>query len=59
MIKLDYEEEKAVLLSQGFVGEDVSVEILDEFGDVDYDFRIPQEDFIKFLNEYQKSKNII
>lgn len=59
MIKFDYKEEQSVIISQSYVGEAVDVEVLDEFGNVDYDFKIPQKDFIKMLDEYQKNNNII
>lgn len=59
MIKFDYKEEQSVIISQSYVGEAVDVEVLDEFGNVDYDFKIPQKDFVKMLDEYQKNNNII
>jgi hypothetical protein len=59
MIEFDYKEEQSVIISQSYVGEAVDVEVLDEFGNVDYDFQIPQEDFVKMLDEYQKNNNII
>lgn len=59
MIKFDYKEEQLVIISQGYVGEAVDVEVLNEFGNVDYDFQIPQEDFVKMIDEYQKNNNII
>lgn len=59
MIEFDYKEEQSVIISQNYVGEAVDVELLDKFGNVDYDFKIPQKDFIKMLDEYQKNNNII
>lgn len=59
MIGFDYKEEQSVTISQRYVGEAVNVEVFDEFGDFDYDFKIPQKDFIKMLEEYQKNNNII
>lgn len=59
MIEFDYKEEQSVIISQNYVGEAVDVEVLDEFGNVDYDFKIPQKDFVKMLDEYQKNNNII
>ena len=59
MIGFDYKEEQSVMISQSYVGETVNVEVLDEFGNVDYDFKIPQKDFVKMLDEYQKNNNII
>jgi len=59
MIEFDYKEEQSVIISQSYVGEAVDVEVLDEFGNVDYDFQIPQKDFVKMLDEYQKNNNII
>ncbi len=59
MIGFDYKEEQPVTISQRYVGEAVNVEVFDEFGDFDYDFKIPQKDFIKMLDEYQKNNNII
>ncbi len=59
MIRFDYKEEQSVTISQRYVGEDVNVEVLDEFGDFDYEFKIPEKDFIKMLEEYQKNNNII
>lgn len=59
MIEFDYKEEQSVIISQSYVGEAVDVEVLDEFGNVDYYFKIPQKDFVKMLDEYQKNNNII
>lgn len=59
MIRFDYKEEQSVTISQRYVGEDVNVEVLDEFGDFDYEFKIHEKDFIKMLDEYQKNNNII
>lgn len=59
MIEFDYKEEQSVIISQSYVGEAIDVEVLDEFGNVDYNFKIPQEDFVKMLDEYQKNNNII
>jgi len=59
MIEFDYKEEQSVIISQSYVGEAVDVEVLDEFGNVDYNFQIPQKDFVKMLDEYQKNNNII
>lgn len=59
MIEFDYKEEQSVIISQSYVGEAVDVEVLDEFGNVDYNFKIPQKDFVKMLDEYQKNNNII
>lgn len=59
MIEFDYKEEQSVIISQSHVGEAVDVEVLDELGNVDYDFKIPQKDFVKMLDEYQKNNNII
>ena len=41
MIEFDYKEEQSVIISQSYIGERVDVEVLDEFGNVDYDFKIP------------------
>ena len=59
MIEFDYKEEQSVIISQNYAGEAVDVEVLDEFGNVDYNFKIPQKDFVKMLDEYQKNNNII
>ena len=59
MIEFDYKEGQSVIISQSYVGQRVDVEVLDEFGYVDYDFKIPQKDFVKMLDEYQKNNNII
>jgi len=59
MIEFDYKEKQSVIISQSYVGEAVDVEVLDEFGNVDYNFQIPQKDFVKMLDEYQKNNNII
>ncbi len=59
MIEFDYKEEQGIRISQSYVGEAVNVEVLDGCGYVDYKFKIPQKDFIKMLDEYQKNNNII
>lgn len=59
MIGFDYKEEQSVTISQSHIGDAVNVEVLDEFGNVDYDFKISQKDFVKMLDEYQKNNNII
>lgn len=59
MIRFDYKEEKEILLSQEYVGDDIDVQIRNESGDVDYDFVIPEDDFIKMLDKYQKDNCII
>lgn len=59
IIGFDYKEEQSVTISQSHVGGAVNVEVLDEFGNIDYDFKIPQKDFIRMLDEYQKNNNII
>ena len=59
MIEFDYKEEQTVMISQSYVGETVNVEVLDELGNVHYDFKISQKDFVKMLDEYQKNNNII
>ena len=59
MISFGYKEEQSVMISQRYVGEPVNVEVFDDFGNVDYEFQIPQEDFVKMLDEYQKNNNII
>lgn len=59
MIEFDYKEEQSLIISQSHAGEAVDVEVLDEFGNVDYDFKISQKDLVKMLDEYQKNNNII
>lgn len=59
MIEFDYEDEKTIVLTQEFVGDDVDVQIRNESGDVDYDFTIHKDDFIKMLDKYQRRNYII